>query len=447
MNVAVRAPPLLFHIPLARSLATMNTIPPKKQMTWFEALFGFRETKYDTTKNNFSVTFQEDPETGLSEGLLCSNAKPDTKYSIGRFHYPTLGELREKTEDIVDDTASSTTELTFDVLVGDVQSFHGKPENKFATFQVASQFNCLEFVGASVVPESGVTVYEFDHTQGPACCLCTGPAITYRNYMHKYEDEVVVNSYEKKTCTAAAAAKSIASDDDTAGGTSVESEEDRYEMGGQRKDRQANMLSDFSRKIGNVSEKGGAEGVFWDLKGGYVLSNPEKLKKIPWEKFPDSDDSTTSYKYDELMQTLRIGVHEDIQVTHCGGFGRKPMDNTDMKVTHCLCSAVPVSYNRSPSTVWEPLARIILKACYESVFHSALLNMKRHNGAAGSRKLFLTQVGGGAFGNRSTWIHDAIIHSCKKFKNLNLEVYLVCYGRVDNETRELAKELQNILCK
>ena len=43
--------------------------------------------------------------------------------------------------------------------IGDVASKHALPENALATFQVASQFNCLEFVGPSVVPEDGITGY------------------------------------------------------------------------------------------------------------------------------------------------------------------------------------------------------------------------------------------------------------------------------------------------
>ena len=54
----------------------------------------------------------------------------------------------------------------------------------FATIQVASQFNNLEMVNWEIVPEDGITDYETDKTQGPACCLCTGPAVVYRNYLY-----------------------------------------------------------------------------------------------------------------------------------------------------------------------------------------------------------------------------------------------------------------------
>jgi hypothetical protein len=37
-------------------------------------------------------------------------------------------------------------------------------------------------VGPSVTPEDGVTRYECDRTQGPACAIAAGAATIYRNY-------------------------------------------------------------------------------------------------------------------------------------------------------------------------------------------------------------------------------------------------------------------------
>ena len=59
---------------------------------------------------------------------------------------------------------------------------HQRPENAGALFQVASQFNLLEMVSPGVTPEQGVTRYEQDHTQGPACAITCGAATIYRNY-------------------------------------------------------------------------------------------------------------------------------------------------------------------------------------------------------------------------------------------------------------------------
>src|SRR5437763_11859741 len=59
---------------------------------------------------------------------------------------------------------------------------HRSPENTGALFQVASQFNLLEMVSPTVTPEDGVTRYQHDRTQGPACAIAAGAATIYRNY-------------------------------------------------------------------------------------------------------------------------------------------------------------------------------------------------------------------------------------------------------------------------
>ena len=59
---------------------------------------------------------------------------------------------------------------------------HQAPEYAGALFQVASQFNALEMTGPHVTPEHGVTRYQHDATQGPACAIAAGAATIYRNY-------------------------------------------------------------------------------------------------------------------------------------------------------------------------------------------------------------------------------------------------------------------------
>jgi hypothetical protein len=68
------------------------------------------------------------------------------------------------------------------VITGDVRQMHWSAENIGALFQVASQFNLLEMVSFSVAPEDGVTRYQNDGTQGPACAIAAGAATIYRNY-------------------------------------------------------------------------------------------------------------------------------------------------------------------------------------------------------------------------------------------------------------------------
>jgi hypothetical protein len=67
-------------------------------------------------------------------------------------------------------------------VTGDVRQMNHAPENAGALFQVASQFNLLEMVSPTVTPEHGVTRYQYDRTQGPACAIAAGAATIYRNY-------------------------------------------------------------------------------------------------------------------------------------------------------------------------------------------------------------------------------------------------------------------------
>ena len=61
--------------------------------------------------------------------------------------------------------------LSFQNIVGDIQSLILDPKNANCVFQAASQFNCLEMIEPSVTPDDGITIYCDDHTQGPICAM------------------------------------------------------------------------------------------------------------------------------------------------------------------------------------------------------------------------------------------------------------------------------------
>jgi hypothetical protein len=82
------------------------------------------------------------------------------------------------------------------------------------------------------------------------------------------------------------------------------------------------------------------------------------------------------------------------------------------------------------------LAQLILNAAYESTFLAAIRNLQK----TGNNKLYLTQLGGGAFGNNKSWIINAIRRSILKFKNFALDVKLVSYGSSDVDILKLCRE-------
>ena len=80
----------------------------------------------------------------------------------------------------------------------------------------------------------------------------------------------------------------------------------------------------------------------------------------------------------------------------------------------CLASAVPVAYcAHTPPDDWAPLARLTLRAAYDATLLAARVKSSTEGGRR--VKVFLTALGGGAFGNRHEWISEAIEHALDAF--------------------------------
>jgi hypothetical protein len=136
-------------------------------MDWFERLTGFRETDYAETRGKLKV-----------KGRQLQSLINGKSYGIGDLELVSLQSLRER----VKSTRGLPGRLKASTVTGDVRHMHRLLENAGALFQVASQFNLLEMTGPKVTPEDGVTIYQYDHTQGPACAIAAGAATIYRNY-------------------------------------------------------------------------------------------------------------------------------------------------------------------------------------------------------------------------------------------------------------------------
>ena len=264
-----------------------------------------------------------------------------------------------------------------DCVSGDARELHGAPENEGALMQVASQFNLLEMVGPDVSPEHGVTRYIHDRTQGPACAIAAGAATIYRNYLAEVH-----------------------------GGP------------GQTRHRQVDCLADLGRALGN------ADGSRWAMRNGYALPTRAGLEHV--DRLLANASAAES---EDLLGLLRIGLHWDAQVTD--------VRDREVLVSQAFCSALPIAYARLHDAPWERFARLVLDACYEATLLAACLN------AAGgaSRRVLLTRVGGGAFGNDVRWINAAIERAVDLVMGKGLEVVLVAYGQVPDDLRALAYNL------
>jgi len=78
----------------------------------------------------------------------------------------------------------------------------------------------------------------------------------------------------------------------------------------------------------------------------------------------------------------------------------------------------------------------VLESAYEATFHAAAQNAQQ----TGNNRLFLTLLGGGAFGNQMDWIIDAIKRSLNIFRNHNLDVRIVSYGAPTSSVSALVDE-------
>ena len=299
----------------------------------------------------------------LFRGKWLHSKVNERQYAVGCLELPTLGELRKTLAD-----PAPRGKLKFGRVSGDVRELHRASENKGALFQVASQFNLLEMIGPDVTPEDGVTGYGWDPTQGPACAIAAGAATIYRNYFVPLGNQI-----------------------------------------GQSSAHQLDALADVSALL--ATELGVQPTDLWVMKNGYPQATESSVQAIAeWL------DNAPDHKLDQLRSSLRIGLHWDVEVTdHPEVLGSS--------VSQAFCSAIPVSYSKVSARLWHPFARLVLEAAYEATFLAAVRNAAR----GVSNRLYLTRLGGGAFGNPDDWIDSAIHRALELFADCSLEVLLVQY--------------------
>ena len=332
---------------------TVRRTAEATEMDWFERLTGFREAGYEETRRLLRV-----------DGERLHSTVSGASYGIGRLELVSLRDLRSRAAE-----AQSPGKLRFSDILGDVGLLHSEPKYAGALFQVASQFNLLEMVSPDVKPEDGVTIYQHDHTQGPACAIAAGAATIYRNYF------VPIGAGYGQTST-----------------------------------RQLDGLADIGTTLSKVT--GLPVGGLWNMRNGYALCSAEGLKATStWlaEASPAARD--------ELRGSLKVGLHWNVEVTAGVTAGHQ-------FVSQAFCSALPVSYSRLPPDDWRDFAEFVLEAAYEATLWAAAINAR--NG--GSKILLLTRLGGGAFGNNGRWIDRAMKRALDLVAGCDLDVRLVRRG-------------------
>ncbi|MGI9442675.1 MAG: hypothetical protein ACR2N1_09430 [Rubripirellula sp.] len=320
------------------------------------------------------------------DGTRLTSLANNQSFDCGTLEIPTLEDLRISATEIANE---STERTTLTQVVGNVQNLHEAAENRRAMFQVASQFNLLEMAAPDAVPEDGIGIYEHDYTQGPACAIAAGAGTVYRNYLVPLRNQT-----------------------------------------GQSTERQIDCLADIGKSLDNESQQ------LWKMQNGYAFASSAGLSIIA-EHLSNLD--TTSI--DSLRSKLRVGIMWNTEVTvGKSANNSSPTSNMGSQpaslVSQIYCSAVPVSYSPEPASAWEPLARLILEATYEATLRAAVLNKARN----GSNILFLTMIGGGAFGNQPEWIIDAIRRALRLHEHSGLDIRMVSHRHPNSMLDVLAEE-------
>lgn len=327
---------------------------------WFKALTGFKEESPTQVRANLTLDGEN----------LISKVTGKT-FACGSLTTPNLGELRREVQAL----HLPAAKLSLNEVVADVLELHKELDNAGSLFQVASQFNLLEMVSPDVSPESGISGYEYDQTQGPACAIAAGAGTLFRNYF--------VNVNDKP---------------------------------GQYTHSQIDTLFELGQALGNTSN------TLWQMKNGYALASEAGLKVIA-EKLQNKSEC----ERDELRQLLRIGLQKNTEVT---------ISDSKHQVTQAYCSALPVAYSQHSSALWKLFASLVLEASYEATLCAAILNAVN----SGNNSVFLTLLGGGAFGNETRWIMNAIERALTRYKDANLDVNIVSYGSSNLQVKELVHE-------
>ena len=169
-------------------------------------------------------------------------------------------------------------------------------------------------------------------------------------------------------------------------------------------ERQIDCLEDVGRVVGGER--------YWTMKNGYALPTGRGSMAALGAAL-QADPALVA----QAEAALRVAVHWDTQV--------KPPHTH--RVAQVYASALPVAYDkRTPSAEWEPFARLVLRAAYDATLATAACK----SAAEGGRRVrvYLTALGGGAFGNRVAWIVDALQAALETHREQPLDVVLVHYG-------------------
>lgn len=393
--------------------SSATPVSKMQSQLWFEALFGVPEPK---TRAEVHQLFEVS-----DDGSKLTSKANFKQFQVGYFSTPTVHQLKGDTLDSLRSSSPDAAALPLSesigeqaikerqynyiefehIIVGDAFELHA--QNLGAVFQVASQFNCLEFSSPRALPEHGVENYKYDNTQGPACALACAAGTVYRNYF--------------APC--------------------VRSSDGQVQIG-QSQDCQINNLDLLESEVNN------SEHQYWNIENGYTSSvDSRNLGDLNVMLRNLSHEERTAY-----IGKIKIGLQRNVGVDFAKRYvpllGLQPEkamsssnNNTDVPftVTQAYCSAVSCAYAGHDVSMWSSLAILVLHAMYEATLWAAVQNFIGYPPTCSSSSsnskscdtstslntkrdtVFLTFIGGGVFGNKTEWIASAIGRSMAEIQH------------------------------
>lgn len=382
----------LGQIPPVSSAATPH--PP----TWFSRIYGFHEMINDRTSNvTRQMRLLQLTINGRQRTVLtCPDGIGNTlQFDAGIPLYKStevlVSEANTAYEEIRRLNSVFTEGITYREIHADARLLHSNPQLAGSVFQVASQFNALEMASPKHTPEMGITIYEYDRTQGPVCAMACPTGTLYRNYFM------------------------------IKGGPQTET----------------NQINTLETVISNLEH---TYRIKFVIKNGYIL--PETMEySTQLNDMLDSPDTLN-----RMANDVKYVIQEDVPVisSQTGQFTHS--------VSQIYCSGFPFSYfidrtdkdgNVHPGLLHtveqrkcgDPaeyafknrnLIKMITTAMYTATLSHAVNMTKTQQKRV---KVFLTPVGTGVFGADVPFVKGIMGDVIRKYRHFPIDIYLVNFAK------------------
>lgn len=336
-----------------------------RSVAWFEETFGFVETS-SYAKNRAQFT--------INKGYLVCRSSGHPPQFVGPFETPSLFELRQR-------LAAASIDTTGDAAAAAATG--GGGGLRFAHLPTPTGVQTL-------IADPAHAGAVFQAASQFNCLEMVGPGVSPRQGIAIYANDPT----QGPKCAIAAPAATVFRNYLCGEGSAGQGE------------KQIDCLADVGAVVGNETHH------YWSMQNGYALPCTSTAMGKLGARLRDEAGLAA-----RAEESLRVGVHWETQV-------RPPKTHN---VAQVFASAVPVAYEKGTrSEDWEPFARLVLRAAYEATL--AVGALKAASGGGARVSVFLTALGGGAFGNRSGWIVDAVSRALRAFASAPLDVYMVHYG-------------------